>query len=965
MQGNRSPLVRSGRFLVCVVGIATLLAPESASASDNASLLGLRFDFSDGSLDGWRTKNNAKASIVEEQGNRALRFTSAFEPFTFAWVTRHFPPRTSEGMVRVRFRIRGDGSGHRLEVHLGTPSPQGDRSLYYINTRQTVTLDFTGWRTMSLDLGRFETPRNGLRDRDLAQVQFVEFMVHSQKEGLPLDIQLDDVEFAGYSSEELAAMEKRREDRRRLVEELRPSLAPIRQSLEALSKQLDRAAEQGKYVDEARLYRAALDWCVRDIERTLEAEELEIVEQARPLVAALRERVDVPRQVLDRVKDRAPEETDRFDYDNNPYFKIVITALRPHGQRERFWPRGAKGYREVTDAWTFRRFGDEAAMMVWAISQPKSPVRHHPMLLANALNLFDLIAHQHRDGDFNIDRTAAQGFDPNINRFCLAPALDAWWRLRQAYPELLPAAFQTRLEAGFKVLVEHQVAEYGLEKVAQKVHPGNPAYPNMDVHYLLIMELAHRTWSDARYAAERDGFLKILQGAIYPGGAFCYIHTQNECFVYHQLNVAYLARYWQLRNDPAVLDLLRKTIPYYPYNVEPAGMPEYYTDACWKHYWGRGDMAAPAIIAALFDDPLNRRVYEITSAVWGHERGHIATIAAEFFKPAPSKPLPDNYVFFDENIQGPRGRLGPWSFAANGRNYGVGAQGKDTFVGCMLTDAGRRPPLDAALQVVTAEVRLNHTGNHWTGGRCFSAQEKLTTALGPDFGSLAVRYTVSRPGWNMKEDDLLPWEGTQQWFLSKDRLVGLVSLEAVAYDRRAAIHGRIRLGMSREIESLSGSIWKYGRLIVKIHDHNYAKIVSKPSETTFQDKPDNYRSTEITLVDPLSLAAGERGEVNYAKGTRYWFLVEVLRDAPSVKLAEDVERIEGARLAGFRFREAGRNVAVLHNPTDEAIAVPAIDMKTTTGLLVYRDPSGKPVRLENPAGLTIGPREHAVLVSEP
>ncbi len=510
--------------------------------------------------------------------------------------------------------------------------------------------------------------------------------------------------------------------------------------------------------------------------------------------------------------------------------------------------------------------------------------------------------------------------------------------------------------------MEHQVSEYGLARLAVRPDRAAPAYPNMDVHYLLTMELAYRLWKDPRYLRERDGFLPIVSSAVYPMGAFAYVNAQNECFVYHQLDVVYLARLWQLNGDPGILEILRKTIPYYPYNVEPAGMPEYYTDPAWKHYWGRGDMAGPAVIAALFDEGRNQRVYEIGSGVWGHERGHVGAIAGDLFQRVPSQPLPDAYVIHDANIEGPRGRYGRWSFAANGRNYGVGFQGKDTFVGCMLTDPARRPmPLDAALQVVTTEVRLNHRDNHWLGGRCHSAEEKLTTALGPDFGSLAVRYTVSRPHWEFQRDELLPWRGTQQWYLSRTRLVGLVSLEALADESRAAVHGRIRLGLKRELVRQPDGIWHYGGLRIKIHTHNYARIEGRPSETSFLEQPSEYRSSEITLVDPLSAAAGEQGEVRFAKGSRWWFLVEVFRDDPAVAAAERVERIEAEGLMGFRMREAGNEVVVLHNPSEGVVEADLDRLELGAGTLVYRGGSGRGMAAGR--SVRLGPQEHATLVA--
>ncbi len=939
-------------------------AAEPATA--NPSLLGVRWDFSDGSLAGWRHKDNARIAVADEGTNKALRLSSGFAPHGFAWTTRYFEPRSVEGVVHVVFRVRGDNSGHRLQVHLGAPSPRRGSWLYYINARQTVTLDFTGWRRVSLDLEHFATPDNGLRERDLAQVGFVEFMVHARDAKTPLDVWLDDVEFTPATADEVAEHERRRQARARLVEEASRALDRTRKRVEELGSRLDRAAAEGKQVAVARAYWAALAWCAGDIQRYLDADELELVEKAGPLLAALDRRLDDPQSVLKHVLDRPPDEPDHLKWADNRYFRSVVGGVRPWTESERSWAKGRKGYRSIPDAWSFRGFGDNLFGLAWSISRPQSPLRHHRVALSNALSLLDTIAHQHVDGDFNVDRTAVHGRDENINRFCLAPALDAWRELQAAYPDLLPAAWQTEFDAGLKRLVDYQVADYGTARVARRPDIKQPAYPNMDVHYLLIMELAWQRWKDPRYAAERDAFLKILESALYPGGAFTYIHTQNECFVYHRIDVAYLARFWKLTGNPAALELLRKTIPYYPYNVEPAGMPEYYTDPCWKHYWGGGDAIGPGIIASLFDDPLNQQVADACAISEGYGRGHEAAIAAECWKPVAPKPLADQYVLYDANVEGPRGRFGAWSFAGNGRNYGVGFQGKDTFVGAMITRPPKRRelPLDSALQVVTAEVRLNHTENHWLGGRCHSARERLSTALGPDFGSLAVRYTVSRPQWHYQGDELLPWQGTQTWFLSKTRLVGLVSLEATADEARAAVHGRIRLGLKRAIEPLDATTWKYGRLVVRIHGHNYAKIAIKPSETTFQDPPDLKRSTEITLLDPQSVAAGERGTVRFKKGTRYWFLVEARPD--DSPWAESVERIEEEGLVGFRFGEPGRRVVVLHNPTDKPIEVNRpLGFAAGSTILRYDGRDGKGTR-EKADGLRLRlePHRHVVLAAE-
>ena len=937
-------------------------AAEPIDEKQVPGLLGQRWDFQDGALEGWRHKQNAEIAIGQDGDNKALRLTSSFAPFRFTWTTRGFASHTAEGVVHVNFRVRGDGSGHRLEVMLGAPKPEGSRSLYYGNKDQAIELDFEGWRDVSLDLERFDTPAGGLRGRDLAGVVFMEFIVFGPDNGeavAPLDLLIDDIHFTGYTAEEKVEIERQRKRRVQITKEVNAGLETVDQKLASLLSELEKRQKDGAFVDVARVYHAALVWCAEDIRRLLEADEFELVEKAPAFLADLKKRVDMPGCVVQHIANAPPDDEDSLRYEDNPYFQSVMKGVHPWTTKEQTWEKGRRGYASIPNAWTFRSLGDRVYAQVWAMTRVGSPVRHNSQVATNALSIFDTVAHQHSKGDFNIDRTASHGRDPNINRFCLAPTLDAWCVLQETYPDLLPALKRADIESGFRELVDYQVEDYGLPRLERTAHEKHPVYPNMDVHHVLIMELAHRVWGDAVFAKERDARLKMLTESVYPMGAWPYINTQNECFVYHKLNVLYMARFWQLTGREAVLEMLWKTIPFYPDNVEPAGLPEYYTDACWKHYWAGAAPEGPDTIAGLFDEPVNKRVAEICAEVQGYDDGQYGAIAAEFFKRLDSKPQRDGYVMFDENIQGPRGRYGNWSFAGNGRDYGVGYQGKDTFVGCVVSDPEARPlPLDAALQIVTTEVRLNHTGNHWSGGRCHSALEKLTTAVGPDFGSLAVRYTVSKPNWHHKEDDLFPWIGTQEWYLSKHRLVGLVALEATAEETRAAVHGRIRLGMKREIERLADDDWKYGSLRIKIHDHNYAAISSEPSETFYLDKPERYRSTEITLRDPLSVAAGEKGDVTFPKGTCYWFLVEVFREG--VEAAGEVVRIGEGPVRGFRLLDGDRFVTLLHNAC-EMSANATLPQKRAATLYRAEGAATKPVKAKQPS-VSLGPHEHIVAI---
>jgi len=116
-------------------------------------------------------------------------------------------------------------------------------------------------------------------------------------------------------------------------------------------------------------------------------------------------------------------------------------------------------------------------------------------------------------------------------------------------------------------------------------------------------------------------------------------------------------------------------------------------------------------------------------------------------------------------------------------------------------------------------------------------------------------------------------------------------------------------------------------------------------------------------VDPLSAAAGEKGNVKYPKGTRYWFLVEIRPE--SSPPAEKLQRIEQGPAVGFRLHEPGRTVLLLHNPTDQPAEVNLpLDVPAGASVRVYRENEGEGERMEGGAIRTkLQPHHHLTVVA--
>lgn len=705
------------------------------------------------------------------------------------------------------------------------------------------------------------------------------------------------------------AESQRRDRQRRLEAESAQQAAAMIDGLAEAVKQL------AETTTEEKLKKAVLAWGIEDARASLDAG---LGISARDVLADVQatlgkeigRRVEPSKQLLPPV----------HDFDTNPYAQGLLGRVRSVLNSTTRYKKGTEGYDQIDNAWTFSSMGNSLYVATWGLCCPDSPYAGNPDLLVGLLRVMQAIFQNHRDGDFNPGRQAIHGYDPNINRFCLVPAFEAYLLLTATWPDLVLPSKRAEWLASAEVATEFQIKSYGIRAENK---PPECYYANMDVHYMLMLELASRMFDSPRYHQEAERFCKLTADVLYPDGAFSYIGFQNECFTYHQINVAHLARYWQLTGSELARDTVIKSRPYYPYNVEPGGVPEYYTDCFWKHYWSGLSPLGPEIVAGMTGCPQNRRVAK-DELRWDKPDSYYAIYAAALYRPEiEDEPLPDNLLIYDRNIKGPRGRFGRWSFAGTARLFGEGQQGKDTFVGGMVVDEPtRRYPLNAALQVVTNQFRLQprtpDEGNcrRWRECRYLSQDERNTVTIGNDFAALTTRYRIQNVAWGGKST-LTDWAGNQQWILAPDRLVGVLEIEPLSDQQAYSIHGRVRFGVEKEIDRKGGDLFQYGALRCRLHEHNYADVITERSETFYIDKPEKFRSMEIVLRDQAGIATDEQKPLTYAKGRRQFFTVEVFPAGSTP--AESVRRIAvPGGLRGLELRANGRLRLLIHNPTDAA-----------------------------------------------
>jgi hypothetical protein len=606
------------------------------------------------------------------------------------------------------------------------------------------------------------------------------------------------------------------------------------------------------------------------------------------------------------------------DIKQNPVLQSVGTINKLAGSTERF-PKGKEGDVTKTTAggWRFPQISSEGLWLAEWLCHPQSPLAGDAALIAPMFRRFSavyeyLVPGSNRLADFGTCGSLAE----------------MYLLVKTVYPDLILPSLKTRWEAGIECNADAIMARYGQVFLAAK--PGT-AYPNGHVHYITALLISSQLFDrpDCRVAA--DGGIRLLETSVFPDGAFTYIEEQNEVFTYHSVTIVALARYWQLSGSETARRIIEATKWYYPLSIEPGGVAEYSTAASWKPYWNTskgGDAAA--IVASLTGDAQNARL-----ANWEMKR---LPLAAFYRDGLPVAAPFDNYVAYDRNIQGPRGRFGEFSFCGTGRaspgftgdlvrDRSTKNRGKSTYVGCMAMVSLGTPitgqeswRLSAALQDATSEVRIAPGDGgitRWDTHAFLSQNDRNATTVSPSFAALTTRYLISDT-----KGRLLPWAGEQAWIFTPERLVGLVAVEALDNTDAYGVDGTMKLvsgrgwwGTRKEFKNLAVDTLGYGSLVVLIHQHDYDGISTEYTDTFGGD---TLKSGRILLLDSQAAAASETNLIHYRKGTRHFYLVEIRPE-----WSKPAESIQQSRtddgLITVEVRESDRTLRLVYNPMDKEL----------------------------------------------
>ncbi len=464
---------------------------------------------------------------------------------------------------------------------------------------------------------------------------------------------------------------------------------------------------------------------------------------------------------------------------------------------------------------------------------------------------------------------------------------------------------------------------------------------------------------------------EVMSMASLEDGGQRYVGFWGEVSTYHEENVYCFLFWWLITGSKPIKAALDATQYYTPVTVEPIGYTEQSSNIPYKHMYN-GLIARGACLwkAYLYDDGYN--YYYGKSAETSTAAEILNTILYEPNRQTKTPPAHVG-VFFDGNLQGPRGRFnGTWGWIANGRdvqNGGPESQplitaqgydgrqcGKSTLVGAfVLGSVANNTALKGALDTVGIEVKETtgtetdvHRGSKY---RYLTQDEKIATITRKGFGTISSSYKIStRTSANASvnwDSSATKWTGQQVWVLTDERIIGLVQIvnasgsAATAYGldarliftggRRNIMGSYLTLTRPATVAEAVGSTgttdFQFGEIRVKIAGTGASGDVGTTfnGDITSQRIPIN-ENISATAVDDYSelVRINESGPsdatpVSFANGTRRWIVFDITRNGTAYATSSKFNVLpENNTFAVLQFNGGTRKVRIVQNLTASA-----------------------------------------------
>ncbi len=661
----------------------------------------------------------------------------------------------------------------------------------------------------------------------------------------------------------------------------------------------------------------------------------------------------------------------------NPYLKRINDGAALYlTTTDLPWEKNTPELNVFADFNLARSTAADMDALLWVFAHPNSGLRHHPEILRRLLRrTYAYLDAINVHGPLLPAGQLASFYDD----FASAPASIVFREFQLLYPGLIPANSNTEWDNAMTTAANNLWAAFG-NRTASWVN--TDVAIAVELHNLGMKTGRQELIDKGRYFIDDV----LTSGRMFADGAVGYIGTQNEAGGYQGTVESYVNRYYQITGRPQALEILQKMEWYGPINGR---MIDWWTSPSWKHAWNFINGSGQTGESTNGKNPYTRASLDASIAAPATATNWTGSVSQVgwYESGTPALTRPDTYTVFDRNLQGPRSwQGGLWNTTGTLRAINDNESGHHTIMGAQVMDPDPNFRVNASVMGVFPRIRTASGGSRDADGTFAETRHawltsKLTgaTTVTPSFTAIGASHKIHVFGSSTKgtEHD---WTARQVWLNLPDRSIGLLDLSPNANLNAYEVQGAIRLGHggtayspAKTLVSTGTNAWSYGKLRIKLHDHNYAEVVPEEYEFRVANAP----ITEITLRDQPG-GGSNNTPIPYTAGTRWKYIAEVRPDTTTDEVTVTEVATPGG-LIGLDVENPSNNRRhrVLYNPGSAAVVhTPALNWPGS--LRIHRsgqhfrpdwvpDPTGPPVAeyLTNGQSLTLDPKAHVVIELDP
>lgn len=368
--------------------------------------------------------------------------------------------------------------------------------------------------------------------------------------------------------------------------------------------------------------------------------------------------------------------------------------------------------------------------------------------------------------------------------------------------------------ANLRKIVLDNILFHSTPEAYNKLMADSDNYINLVFHSLAVYVHGWVLTGEKKYLLMAHRAVHTLGRDQLPNGMFPYRyrvyggqHQEFEVMYYHNINLRGLYLYWWATGSKEAEAIFRKSVPYYPLNMEP---PYFFNDGpaiWWKDAWRTFWPLEIAMVAAVTGDGENAKIAnDMARNNISRDRYGLMLGAHAYqqmgLRQVKEQPVRNRYIVPDPDIRGLRLRFDGWasSFSASSFTY--------TRVSAMrVTDDLSR---FSALHLARPYVRVADMASSYriepdygTLGREGSFLAQVVTGR---CAVAATRYAPALTSETWAETQThAPWQMAEVWLLTDQGVVGLMDSTATAGSKARELCHQFRFIIPGDLDAVQAA----------------------------------------------------------------------------------------------------------------------------------------------------------------